>query len=535
LADIDEKLNQQGKDTLTENEDALESVGESAYASKNKSSPRTVLNLSRLNKMLSRLAGTEFRISLYVGEQVNQLDDSILAALATCYAKLAREKWYENWTAESAREELEKYFKADEDRINIISLVFRGEEVIGFCWAFIIAANNPGNLAAHFSSSKLSNKDNLNATVEWLAQAGGKEKLVCIRDLGVLKQYKKIRAPLLCSPVFARALGFDCKYIFLRIPVSSESLQWIMGIGFVPVHYFVVNQMLLMLGDLEHSVKEYDFRILDYFALQMSAILDQDKDFDAIMQQTELNYEDKMQVMQDLSANIAHEMRTPLSGVRASMDGIESYLPLLVQTYRKQLSENPETVQAIREDHLNTLEKTPERIALMVDQANSVIDMLLMNLRDNTVDKSQYSIYSAADLIYQALDRYPFKRGERDKVSVHIDHDFYFRGLDNLFIFVIFNLLKNALYSINSALKGQITIELKPGKGVNRIIFRDTGEGIDRKVVGRIFDGFYTTRSDGTGVGLAFCRRTIHSFDGDISCLAESGEFAEFTIDLPAT
>ena len=109
-----------------------------------------------------------------------------------------------------------------------------------------------------------------------------------------------------------------------------ESLKWSMGIGFVPVHYYVVNQMLLMLGDLEHSVKEYDFRILDYFALQMAAILDQDKDFDAIMQQTELNYEDKMQVMQDLSANIAHEMRTPLSGVRASMDGIESYLPLLI-------------------------------------------------------------------------------------------------------------------------------------------------------------------------------------------------------------
>ena len=53
--------------------------------------------------------------------------------------------------------------------------------------------------------------------------------------------------------------------------------------------------------------------------------------------------------------------------------------------------------------------------------------------------------------------------------------------------------------------------------------------------VRRIFDGFFTTRADGTGVGLAFCRRTIRSFDGDISCLAEPGEFAEFTIDLPAT
>jgi len=152
------------------------------------------------------------------------------------------------------------------------------------------------------------------------------------------------------------------------------------------------------------------------------------------------------------------------------------------------LSENPEAVQAIREDHLNVLEKTPERIALMVDQANSVIDMLLMNLRDNTVDKSQYSIYSAADLILQVLDRYPFKHGEREKLSVHIEHDFYFRGLGNLFIFVIFNLLKNALFSINSALKGHITIELKPGNGVNRIIFRDTGEGMDSEVVRRIFD-----------------------------------------------
>lgn len=535
MADINEKRNRQGEATLSENDDALDKGGESSYVAKEKSSSRTVLNLSRLNKMLSRLAGSEFRIKLYVGDQVSQMDDSTLAVLADCYARLAREKWYENWTAESAKEELEKYFNADEDRINIISLVFRGEEVVGFCWAFIIAANDPGNLAAHFSSTKLSNQDNLNATVEWLAQTGGKEKLVCIRDLGVLKQYKKIRAPLLCSPVLARALGFGCKYIFLRTPVNTKSLKWSMGIGFFPVHYFVVNQMLLMLGDLEHSVKEYDFRILDYFALQMAAILDQDKEFDAIMQQTELNYEDKMQVMQDLSANIAHEMRTPLSGVRASMDGIESYLPLLIQTYRKQMSENPEAVRAIREDHLNVLEKTPERIALMVDQANSVIDMLLMNLRDNTVDKSQYSIYSAADLILQALDRYPFKRGEREKLSVHLEHDFYFRGLDNLFIFVIFNLLKNALFSINSLLKGHISIELKPGKGVNRIVFRDTGEGMDSEVVRRIFDGFFTTRADGTGVGLAFCRRTIRSFDGDITCLAEPGEFAEFTIDLPAT
>ena len=97
----------------------------------------------------------------------------------------------------------------------------------------------------------------------------------------------------------------------------------------------MVNQMLLMLGNLEHTVKDYEFRILDFFAGQLTAILDQDKNFEEIMHQKELGYAEKMHVMQGLSANIAHEMRTPLSGVRASMDGIQTYLPVLLEVYRK--------------------------------------------------------------------------------------------------------------------------------------------------------------------------------------------------------
>jgi len=494
----------------------------------------STLDLTRLNRMLSCLAGSEFRIEVFAGEEVAQLDGKTLDAIAECYAKLAREKWYENWDADSAREALQNFFQADAKRINLVSVVWRGDTVVGLCWAFIFSAANPGNLAAHFSSSKLNNRDNLEATRDWIAQVGGRENLVSIRELGVLSQYRKIRSPLLCSPVFARAREFNCKYIFLRTPVSSQSLKWSLGIGFVPVHYFVVNQMLLMLGDLEHTVRAYGFRILDSFAGQLSTILDQDRDFEALMTQTELDHSEKLKVMQDLSANIAHEMRTPLSGVRASMDGVENYLPLLLEVYRNAQAANPGGTTAIREDHLAALEKTPGRISLMIDQANSVIDMLLMNLRDNTVDKSQFGFYSAAECIGNAVDRYPFKRGERDKVRLDLGRDFYFRGIDSLFIYVMFNLLKNALYSINCALKGDISIRLEPGRGANNIVFRDTGEGIDPAVLSRIFDGFFSTREEGTGVGLAFCRRTIRSFDGDIACESEPGEFAEFILTLPA-
>lgn len=495
----------------------------------------STLDLGRMNRLLSRLAGSEFRIEVLAGEEVAQMPAATLDALAACYARLAREKWYENWNTASARETLQAWIADSRDRINLISLVWHDDKIIGLCWAFMFSAAEPGNLAAHFSSSKLNNKDNLEATRDWIAQVGGREKLVTIRELGVLSQYRKIRSPLLCSPVFARAQEFGCKYIFLRTPVSSESLKWSLGIGFVPVHYFVVNQMLLMLGNLEHTVKEYDFRILDYFAGQLTAILDEERDVDALIQQTESDHSLKMKVMQGLSANIAHEMRTPLSGVRASMDGIENYLPLLIEVYQRARQKEPENVPMIREDHLQLLANTPGRINLMIDQANSVIDMLLMNLRDNTVDKRQFGFFSAAECVRQAVERYPFRRGERDRVLLNLERDFYFRGIDSLFMYVLFNLLKNALYSINAALEGEITITLKPGKGVNTIRFRDTGEGIESDVLARIFDGFYSTREEGTGVGLAFCRRTLRSFDGDITCESVPGEYAEFILTLPAT
>ena len=110
MADAEEKVNK----TQLESEKPLqESKGRDSGSSstQNNLPPQATLNLSRLNKLLSRLAGSEFRIALYVGEEVSQLDDATLTAMAECYAKLARERWYENWTMESAREELVKSFK----------------------------------------------------------------------------------------------------------------------------------------------------------------------------------------------------------------------------------------------------------------------------------------------------------------------------------------------------------------------------------------------------------------------------------------
>lgn len=292
---------------------------------------------------------------------------------------------------------------------------------------------------------------------------------------------------------------------------------------------------LILIGKTDNTLpySGLQFEGFRYLANQLSIVLDRIRVYAKVMQKTAMDHAEKMQVMQSLSANIAHEMRTPLSGIRASISGLEEYLPQLFESHEYCVQNAANKFPLIRDNHLNTLQGTPRRIKLMIDQANTVIDMLLMNLRDNSLDRKQLNVCSAAEIVEQAVDRYPFKRGEREKLHLYTQNDFIFLGVESLFIYILFNLLKNAFYSIQSAQKGELAITLHRGELYNQLIFRDSGLGIDASIIDRIFDGFFTTKSDGTGAGLAFCKRTVLSFDGRIECRSIVGEYTEFVISLP--
>ncbi|MEY4641004.1 MAG: hypothetical protein RLZZ227_998 [Pseudomonadota bacterium] len=295
----------------------------------------------------------------------------------------------------------------------------------------------------------------------------------------------------------------------------------------------VLSVILLGRSQKDWSYTPFEYQMYGYLANQLSIILDRIRVYAKVLQKTAMDHAEKVQVMQSLSANIAHEMRTPLSGIRASISGLEEYLPDLLKSHDYCVKNRVGEVQPIRENLLNTLQGTPRRIKLMIDQANTVIDMLLMNLRENALDRRQLNPCSAAKIVEQAVDRYPFKTGEREKLYLQLDRDFTFLGIESLFTYILFNLLKNAFYSLQSAQKGDITITLVRGDPYNKLVFRDTGLGIDAAIVDKVFDGFFTTKSDGTGAGLAFCKRTVNNFDGDIQCRSVLGEYAEFVISLP--
>ena len=98
-----------------------------------------------------------------------------------------------------------------------------------------------------------------------------------------------------------------------------------------------------------------------------------------------------------------------------------------------------------------------------------------------------------------------------------------------MMIFVIYNLLKNALHY---QVKIEIRTEIKSDD--NYLYFKDYGPGIESDKLELIFESFFTSgKKDGTGLGLPFCRRIMRAFDGEIICRSELEKGTEFEMKFP--
>ncbi len=246
---------------------------------------------------------------------------------------------------------------------------------------------------------------------------------------------------------------------------------------------------------------------------------------------TAMLQQQRMAGMAAAAGMIAHELRTPLLGIKSGAQALTAYLPLLFSAFH--IAKEKELLSPyIRENRVRQLEGVSERIVSEIDYANTIIDMLLIKAgRENSLQHCVLEPCSMAECVKEAIARYPFPTATV-RALVTWQGDFQFMGSKLLMQHVLFNLLKNALYAIATAQRGSISIWIERGKKMNYLYVQDTAKGMSELQLSRLFDHFYTTTFLGTGIGLSFCKLVMKRFGGDIRCESEEGVYTRFILSF---
>jgi len=222
----------------------------------------------------------------------------------------------------------------------------------------------------------------------------------------------------------------------------------------------------------------------------------------------ELEKAERLSSLGQLAAGVAHEIRNPLS----SLKGFATY-------FRQRYGGVPDDV------------KMADIMIQEVDRLNRVITELLefsrpVELKRKTTDAASLVRHAADTIERQAREKGVVLRTEiaPGLPPVLVDPDRMTQVLLNLFLNALAAMERGGVLSVGLALQDGRTLRITVG---------DTGTGIRKEDLGRVFDPYFTTKPSGTGLGLAIVHRIIESHGGEIRLESEPGRGTVFTILLP--
>ncbi|MFM0277877.1 response regulator [Paraburkholderia sediminicola] len=223
-----------------------------------------------------------------------------------------------------------------------------------------------------------------------------------------------------------------------------------------------------------------------------------------------------------LAGSIAHEMRNPLSQLRHVLDRMEEALPAATDA-------NPSP--ALSPDSAALLYRHLAHGQLSIERGLRIIAMTLDEVSAKPIRSDHLTYLSAASTTRKALDEYGFAdQKERAKVRLAVLEDFTFKVDETVYLFTLFNLIKNALHHIAAHPLATLTLTVDR----QTVMVHDTGPGIAPEILPHLFEPFRTAgNAAGTGLGLAYCQRAMRAFGGTIGCRSEVGKFTQFALQFP--
>jgi two-component system phosphate regulon sensor histidine kinase PhoR len=219
-------------------------------------------------------------------------------------------------------------------------------------------------------------------------------------------------------------------------------------------------------------------------------------------------------IKKDFVVNVTHELRTPLTAIKGFVETME------------------EEVDKEKQNYLKIIKRNTDRLIRIVED---LLTLTAIEEKEGLVEREELNLKELAENILKIFEQ---RAGEKNLYlklvadeKLPLIHADYFR-LEQMFV----NLVDNALKHTE---KGGVTIVLKARENEIAIEVQDTGIGISREHLPRIFERFYTVdksrsrKLGGTGLGLSIVKHIVLLHGGAIEVKSDVGQGTKFIVTLP--
>ena len=213
----------------------------------------------------------------------------------------------------------------------------------------------------------------------------------------------------------------------------------------------------------------------------------------------------------EMARQVAHEIKNPLTPMKLNLQ----YLQMAIDNNSaevKNISLYVANILLEQIDHLSQIASDFAQFAYIGNSKNQLFDInrTLINVA---------SLYSTDEKMQINTDLHP------DEIIIEADKT----QINRLFT----NLLQNAVQSVPGSREATIEIQSKLSAKHVTVSIKDNGNGIPRKMYDKIFTPNFTTKTSGTGLGLAMCKGIVEKLNGKIWFETMEGEWTIFFVELP--
>jgi two-component system sensor kinase FixL len=231
----------------------------------------------------------------------------------------------------------------------------------------------------------------------------------------------------------------------------------------------------------------------------------------------QLLHADRLVILGELTAGIAHEINQPLTAIAAYADAGRSMIDRVGD------SASPEDMHTIC-----------ERIGEQSRRAGEVVQRLRRLVRSGTVTKSRQNINK---IINNILLLFEFEVKKTNTIITFEPLD----NLESLYVDeiqiqqILVNLVKNSLDAIAEAghSEGKIDILVTTKGPEVRVAVTDNGPGVPEAYQSRLFESFFTSKPKGVGLGLSICKSIAAAHGGSLRYSQPAAGGSRFTLSLP--